>query len=315
MHTLAFDIGGTKIAGAVCDENDEIVKRWRVATPADADAINNAMAKVYREATAEFDDIEHIGISAAGNVAADRRTVSFGANIPAWLNYPLADKLEALVDHKATVVVENDANCAGWGEFVHGAGQGSTNMVMLTIGTGLGGAIIINGELLRGSYGMAAELGHLPMVPNGVVCGCGLSGCAERYVSGTALEDFAKGAIRRNPATGKRLLELCGGDVDALEGHMVSQAVADGDEAAKYAFEMVGQWLGRTAAAISAVIDPDRYVIGGGVVAMGDVLLEPARATYVQYLQASAYRPHAVIVPAEAGGEAGLIGAANLARR
>ena len=120
------------------------------------------------------------------------------------------------------VVVENDANCAGWGEYVHGAGQGSSNMVALTVGTGLGGAIVINGQLYRGSFGMAAELGHLPMVPDGDHCGCGLRGCAERYTSGTSLENFAKSAVRRRPQDAKRLMELCGGDISKLEGPMVS---------------------------------------------------------------------------------------------
>ena len=180
MTTLAIDIGGTKIAAAVCDENDSIIQRWRVPTPMDADAINQHIAEVYREAVAAgHTDIEAIGISAAGNVSADRKTLTFSANIPAWINYDLSEHVGALIDHAVPVVVENDANCAGWGEYVHGAGQGSSNMVALTVGTGLGGAIVINGQLYRGSFGMAAELGHLPMVPDGDHCGCGLRGCAE----------------------------------------------------------------------------------------------------------------------------------------
>jgi len=164
MTTLAIDIGGTKIAAAVCDENDAITHRWRVPTPMDADAINHHIANIYHEAVAAgHDDIQAIGISAAGNVGADRRTLTFAANIPAWINYDLSEHIGALIDHAVPVVVENDANCAGWGEYVHGAGQGSSNMVALTVGTGLGGAIVIDGRLYRGSFGMAAELGHLPM--------------------------------------------------------------------------------------------------------------------------------------------------------
>ena len=209
MTTLAIDIGGTKIAAAVCDENDSIIQRWRVPTPMDADAINQHIAEVYREAVAAgHTDIEAIGISAAGNVSADRKTLTFSANIPAWINYDLSEHVGALIDHAVPVVVENDANCAGWGEYVHGAGQGSSNMVALTVGTGLGGAIVINGQLYRGSFGMAAELGHLPMVPDGDHCGCGLRGCAERYTSGTSLENFAKSAVRRRPQDAKRLMEL-----------------------------------------------------------------------------------------------------------
>ena len=295
MTTLAIDIGGTKIAAAVCDENDAITHRWRVPTPMDADAINHHIANIYHEAVAAgHDDIQAIGISAAGNVGADRRT---------------------LIDHAVPVVVENDANCAGWGEYVHGAGQGSSNMVALTVGTGLGGAIVIDGRLYRGSFGMAAELGHLPMVPDGDTCGCGLRGCAERYTSGSALERFAKSAVRRRPQDAERLMELCGGDVDKLEGPMVSQAAQEGDVLGLYAFGKIGEWLGRAMAATAAVLDPDVFVIGGGVVAVGDILLEPARYNYQRFLEGSAYRGHASIVAATAGQDAGLIGAANLALR
>ena len=295
MTTLAIDIGGTKIAAAVCDENDSIIQRWRVPTPMDADAINQHIAEVYREAVAAgHTDIEAVGISAAGNVSADRKTLTFSANIPAWINYDLSEHVGALIDHAVPVIVENDANCAGWGEFVHGAGQGSSNMVALTVGTGLGGAIVINGQL------------H---------CGCGLRGCAERYTSGTSLENFAKSAVRRRPQDAKRLLELCGGDITKLEGPMVSQAAQEGDVLGLYAFGKIGEWLGRTMAAVSAVLDPDLFVIGGGVVAVGDILLEPARYNYQRFLEGSAYRGHAKIVAATAGQDAGLIGAANLALR
>ena len=303
MTTLAIDIGGTKIAAAVCDENDSIIQRWRVPTPMDADAINQHIAEVYREAVAAgHTDIEAIGISAAGNVSADRKTLTFSANIPAWINYDLSEHVGALIDHAVPVVVENDANCAGWGEYVHGAGQGSSNMVALTVGTGLGGAIVINGQLYRGSFGMAAELGHLPMVPDGDHCGCGLRGCAERYTSGTSLENFAKSAVRRRPQDAKRLMELCGGDISKLEGPMVSQAAQEGDVLGLYAFGKIGEWLGRTMAAVSAVL-------------VGDILLEPARYNYQRFLEGSAYRGHAKIVAATAGQDAGLIGAANLALR
>ncbi len=313
MHSLAVDIGGTKIAVGVCDENDEIQRQWTVPTPVEADLINEHIANLYKEASKTYLDIAAIGISAAGNVKEDRRTVSFSANIPAWINYPLSDKIEELINHEVPVIVENDANCAGWGEYVHGAGTNSTNMVALTVGTGLGGAIIINGQLFRGSYGMAAELGHMPMVPDGDTCGCGLRGCAERYASGNALERFARSAIRRRPQDAGRLLELCGRDIDELKGKMVSIAAQEGDVLGLYAFNKIGEWLGRTMAGISSVLDPDLFVIGGGVVAVGDILLDSARAAYSRFLEASVYRPHAEIVAASAGQDAGLIGVANLA--
>jgi glucokinase len=315
MHTLAIDIGGTKIAAGVYDEEDKILRRWQIPTPTASEVIDAQLANMYREAKEEFSDIAGIGISAAGNVKADRRTMSFSANIPTWINYPLADHLEEAIDNECPVVVENDANCAGWGEYICGAGKGSTNMVMLTVGTGLGGAIVVNGELYRGSFGMAAEVGHLPMVPDGDTCNCGLRGCAERYTSGSALERFARSAIRRWPEKSDRLMELAGGVVHDLRGQMVTQAAKEGDDLALYAFGKIGEWLGRTMSALAAVLDPDCFVVGGGVVSIGDILLEPARYNYVRFLQAAAYRPHAQILAAGAGNDAGMVGAADLALR
>lgn len=316
MTTLAIDIGGTKIAAAVCDENDSIIQRWRVPTPMDADAINQHIAEVYREAVAAGHS-RYRGHRHLRRRQRERRP----QDAHLLRQHPGLDQLRPVrarrrADRPAVpVVVENDANCAGWGEYVHGAGQGSSNMVALTVGTGLGGAIVINGQLYRGSFGMAAELGHLPMVPDGDHCGCGLRGCAERYTSGTSLENFAKSAVRRRPQDAKRLMELCGGDITKLEGPMVSQAAQEGDVLGLYAFGKIGEWLGRTMAAVSAVLDPDLFVIGGGVVTVGDILLEPARYNYQRFLEGSAYRGHAKIVAATAGQDAGLIGAANLALR
>lgn len=315
MYSLGIDIGGTKIAAGIYDENHVLIHRDQVSTPTTAAAIDAQLASMYRAAKTEVGRIEAIGISAAGNVSSDRRTMIFSANIAAWMNYPLAARLSSLIDNEVPVIVENDANSAGWGEYIAGAGKGSKNMVMLTVGTGLGGAFILNGQLYRGSYGMAAEVGHLPMVPDGETCGCGLRGCAEKYISGTALERFARAAVRRNPQKGARLLELAGGDIDAIRGEMVSQAAREGDELALYAFNKIGEWLGRTMAAISAVLDPDRYVIGGGVVSIGDILLKPARHNYVRFLEAAAYRPHAEIMTASAGNDAGMMGVADLALR
>ncbi|MBT1173481.1 ROK family glucokinase [Bifidobacterium sp. MA2] len=315
MHVLALDIGGTKIAAAVLDDDNVILRKWRVPSSQDPADIDRIIARMYRRAAEEFADIEAIGLSVCGNVPLGRRSIEFAPNIAAWTNYPLSDNVEALIGGACPVVVENDANCAGWGEYVKGAGRGSRNMVLLTVGTGLGGAIIINGELYRGSFGMAGEIGHTPMVPDGDTCGCGLRGCTERYISGNALERFTRSAVRRWPDKSGLLMELCDGDLTKLTGERIAQALEQGDELAHYGFGKIGEWLGRAMAATTAVLDPDLYVIGGGVVAVGDALLEPARYNYRRFLEAGAYRGLARIVPAEAGQDAGLIGAADLARR
>ncbi|MBQ5504689.1 MAG: ROK family protein [Aeriscardovia sp.] len=314
MYALGIDIGGTKIASGVYDDEHHLIQEWHVHTPRTAAAIDQQLVVSYEQAK-QMAPIAAVGISAAGNVKADRRTISFSANIPAWIDYPLAGKLETAIGHECPVIVENDANSAGWGEFMCGIGIGSRNMVMLTVGTGLGAAFVLDRHLYRGSFGMAAEAGHFPMVPDGRFCGCGLSGCAEKYVSGPALEAFAQAFVRRDPVAGKHLVSMAGGDVTAISGQMISEAAADGDPVAIEAFGWVGQWLGRTMAAISALLDPDLFVVGGGLSATGDILLEPARRSYARYLQAARYRPHAGIVAASAGWRAGMLGVADLAMR
>ncbi|NMM99432.1 NagC family transcriptional regulator [Bifidobacterium sp. DSM 109958] len=313
METLGIDIGGTKIAGGICDEEGNIRCLQRVPTPEDAADINAIVADIYRRCKDEG-DIKSIGISAAGNIASDRRTVSFAANLPAWNQYPLADAIEDLIGDGVKVVVENDANAAGWGEYRFGAGRDSRDMIMITVGTGVGGAIIVNGQLVRGAFGMAGEIGHVIMVPDGEACGCGLFGCAEQYASGSALERFAWSAARRQPNQSKHLLEACDYDRSKLIGPMVRDAAQEGDPTATEAFDRLGDWLGRLMADLSAVLDPDTFVIGGGVAEVGDMLLGPAATAFNRYLQASMYRQHASILPAKAGGEAGIIGAADLAR-
>ena len=313
--TLGIDIGGTKIAAGLCDEQGRIVERTRVPMPRDVDAILEALDQICHWAWKTAEHVGGVGISAAGNVSSDRRTIRFSANVPSWNDYPLADKVERLIEGKAPVVVENDGNAAGWGEFRFGAGRGCRDMVMVTVGTGIGGAAVIDGRLTRGAFGMAGEIGHLPLVPYGEVCGCGLSGCAECYASGTALERFARQAARRDPEVAHVLMELCDDDLSRVDGLAVARAAGQGDPAALEAFRMTGEWLGRLMSALSAVLDPQVYVIGGGVAANGDLLLGPARAAFVRYLQASAFRPHAEIRQALAGGDAGIIGAADLARQ
>ena len=305
-----MDIGGTKIACGIYDEQLHLVREWKVPTGKALFEIEEAVLRACRRACAE-EEISAIGISAAGNIKPDGRTIAFSTNIPSWIDYPLAEIIEG--DFNIPVIIENDANAAGWAEFMHGSGQGSCNMVMVTLGTGMGGALILNKELYRGSFGMAGEIGHLPMVSSGLPCGCGLFGCAERYASGTALETLAKQAVRRDPEAGGKLLEMSGGDGTKITGSFVFAAAEAGDELSLGIFRETGTWLGKTLAAISAVIDPDTYVLGGS--AATPLLLSEARSAYPTFLQASSFRPRAEIKLAKFSGDAGLIGAADLALR
>ncbi len=212
------------------------------------------------------------------------------------------------------MVVENDANAAAWGEFRFGAGRHVDDMVLVTMGTGLGGGIVIDGQLLRGGFGMAAEIGHLRVVPDGRRCGCGNRGCWEQYASGNALASQARELAGSGAVTAHRLLALAGGHVDRITGQLVTGAANEGDPAAIELLEELGRWLGEGIASLAAVLDPELVVIGGGASQAGDLLLEPIRTAFAHHLTARGHRPLARIVLAELGNDAGLVGAADLAR-
>lgn len=311
MRTIGVDIGGTKIAAGVVDEDGNILDRVRVDTPTTTmsdveDAIIGATQQLVRR-----HEVKAIGLAPAGFVSADRSRMLFATNLPLT-----GSEIRARVEEATSlpVVVENDANVAGWAEYRFGAGRGSTNMVMLTIGTGLGGALIINKELLRGSYGVAAELGHLRIVRDGRLCNCGQSGCWERYASGTALGLSAQAAAKADVERATALLEIAGGDVNAIEGPHVTTLAAQGDELSRELVAALGTWIGEGIAMMAATLDPDRVVIGGGVAEAGDLMLAPARAAYDRLLTARSHRPRMQIEVATMGNDAGIIGAADMAR-
>ncbi len=314
MHAVGVDIGGTKIAAGVVDDDGTIVAKARRDTSArDAAGIDRAIADVVAEFAKDF-EFDAIGLAAAGFASSDREHMVFGPNIAAWRDYPLAAKVRALVERDVTVVVENDANAAGWAEFVYGAGRGTSTMIMLTLGTGLGAGMVVDGDLVRGAYGFAAELGHVRVVPNGHLCGCGHRGCWEQYASGSALVREARREAMESPERATTILEKAGGKVSSIIGPHVTEAAMGGDPLAVSLLAELGRWLGEGCASLAAVLDPEIYVIGGGVIAAGDLVLDAARDSYVRALPAAGYRPVAPIVAADMGNDAGIVGAAALAR-
>jgi glucokinase len=309
--TVGVDIGGTKVAAGVVDELGTIVATTHRDTPAaDVSRIEDAIVATVQELTREY-DVDAVGVGAAGFIDAQRSTVMFAPNL-AWRDEPLQASLERRLG--LPVVVENDANAAAWAEARFGAGRGASHVVTLTLGTGIGGGIVVNGELLRGQFGAAAEVGHFTVVPDGRRCGCGLQGCWEQYASGRALEQEAHDIARVVPEMAGELLRLAGGRPEDITGEMVTHAAAAGDVAALRCFEVIGTWLGRGLAGLAAILDPGRFVIGGGVSAAGEVLRTPAQATFRKYLTGGGHRPVAELRIAELGPEAGLVGAADLAR-
>ncbi|WP_231123862.1 ROK family glucokinase [Nocardioides sambongensis] len=311
LPACGIDIGGTKIAGALVAADGTILAEDRVESPAaEPSAIETAVAGLVGR-LADGQSVAGVGVGAAGYVDAARTTVRFAPNI-AWRDEPLAADLGRLTG--LPVVVENDANAAAWGEFRYGAGRDVDDQLMVTVGTGVGGGVIVGGRLLRGAFGSAAEIGHVGVVPDGEQCGCGNRGCLEQYGSGTALVRSARGAARGDVIRARALLDRAGGDPDAITGQMITAAAHEGDRFAVEQFERLGYWLGYGIASIGAVLDPAVVVIGGGVSEAGRLLLDPLRDSYQKALSGRGYRPEAEIRPAELGNRAGVIGAADLSR-
>ncbi len=310
MNTVGIDIGGTKIAGALVSDTGVILRELKVPTPAtDPKALQAAVVAMVNELRAG-EQIAAVGVAAAGFIDANQAVVVYSPNL-SWRNEPLKANLEA--ELKIPVFIENDANAAGWAEYRFGAGRGSAHVVMLTIGTGVGGAIVANGELFRGGFGIGAELGHSNFVPNGKACGCGQHGCLEQYGSGTALLNSAKELIAQNTQEGARLRELAS-QKGELTGVEVYQAIQEGDVGALRLLTELGQNLGLAVASLAAVLDPELVVIGGGVSAAGELLLDPIRKAFLEHLPARGFRPELKLVTAELINDAGVVGVADLAR-
>ncbi|MBP6187068.1 MAG: ROK family glucokinase [Rhodoluna sp.] len=310
MHAVGIDIGGTKIAAALVDESGQILREARVATPmGHGDEIVKAVVALVEELAAG-ESVIGVGVAAAGFIDAQQAKVLYAPNL-SWRNYPFKAKLEALLPYE--VIIENDANAAGWAEFRYGAGRGTKNMTMLTIGTGVGGAVIADSKMLRGGFGIAGELGHIRVVPDGRLCGCGAHGCIEQYGSGTALLRAARELADSSEESGSRLRELRE-EAGELTGEQVYQAILEGDAGALRLLRELGAWLGQTIASLSAVLDPELVVIGGGVSSAGELLLEPIREAYFANMPARGFRPELQLKIAEFVNDAGVVGAADLVR-
>jgi glucokinase len=309
---IGVDVGGTKVAAGVVDEQGRVLTERRLPTPtlSPADTVLT-IGKLVGELRAEH-DVAGVGIGAAGFVDADRATVLFAPNL-AWRDEPLRGRVAEQVG--LPVVVENDANAMAWGEYRFGGGRGEPYLVAVTIGTGIGGGVVLDGRLYRGRWGVGAEVGHLRVVPHGRRCGCGNRGCWEQYCSGRALIREARELAAVSPRAAGRLLELAGGDLEAISGPEITRAAHGGDAAAIECFTEIGNWLGQGLADLAAVLDPGAFVVGGGVAEAGELLLGPARRRFAAVLTGRGHRPMAAIRQAELGNSAGLVGAADLARR
>ncbi len=311
-YTIGIDVGGTKVLGGVVDEFGKVIATARKDTPRQGgDELTKTIADIARELL-KTHRATSIGVSAAGFVSSDRKTMLASPNIADWNGVNLDDELTSLIG--LPVIIENDANAAAWGEAKFGAGKDHDHMMMLTVGTGIGGGIVVNGELYRGAFGIAAEFGHVRVVPEGHLCGCGARGCFEQYASGKALLRHAREAINASPEIARNLLSRGDGTVEGLTGKAITDAARDGDPVALAAFNTTGQWLGAGIASLSMILDPECVVIGGGVIEAGEILLKPTRESLERTMPFAGKHPYPMIIAAELGNEAGLVGVADLAK-
>lgn len=309
--TCGVDVGGTKISGAVVDVDGEVIEERTVLSPADdAEAIEATIEALVKDLRARH-EILAVGVGAAGYIDADRAVVLFAPNL-AWADLDLKGHLEARL--ALPVVIENDGNAAAWGEFRFGAAADSDDALMVTVGTGVGGGLVTSGKLVRGAYGIAAEIGHLRVVPEGRECGCGRRGCLEQYGSGSTLVRETRRGAEADPERARSVLEAAGGSVSGITGPLITRVAAAGDDFAREQIAGIATWLGEALASLAAVIDPSVVVVGGGVSQAGDLLLTPLREAFERELIARSHRPVLDIRPAALGNRAGVVGAADLAR-
>ncbi|SED34540.1 glucokinase [Nocardioides exalbidus] len=304
---VGVDIGGTKVLAGVVDAGGRVTSTARRTTPGRrvvASQVEDALVEAILE-SAGGRHLAGVGVAAAGFVDSAGERVMFAPHLP-WQGEPLRDLLEDRLG--CPVLLDNDANCAARAEAHHGAARGAASALMITMGTGIGGAVLLDGHVLRGANGMAGEFGHMQVVPGGRSCECGRSGCWEQYSSGNALVRDARALMADQPSV---LTDMSDGHPDRVTGPMVTTAAEAGDLVARAAFASVGDWLGVGTANLVAALDPEVVVIGG-VSAAGDRLLDPARTSLQRTLVGVGHRAVPRLVAAELGPEAGMVGAALL---
>lgn len=307
-----IDVGGTKILGVLVDPDAPgvVVDEERVPTPDGEEAVLDAMAETVRRLGARpaGAGIGAVGVGIAGLV--DRLGIlRIGPNLPGLRGVRVGHELDRRL--ALPVRVDNDATCAAWGEHLAGAARGESDVACVTLGTGIGGGLIADGELVRGASGYAAEFGHMVVDPHGPQCPCGRRGCWERFASGSGLARLAREAAEAGRFA--RGLELAG-SVENLRGEHVTRSAAEGDEGALAVVRTFADWVALGVGNLIAVLDCSLVVIGGGLVEAGDLLLDPVREALPAHVMGYAERD-VRIVGAELGEHAGAIGAALLGGR
>lgn len=313
MYRIGVDLGGTNIATGVIDENNKIIGRGKVKTnaprPAEEifDSIKESVEMALKDAGISIDDVKSIGIGTPGSVNKDTGAIEFSNNLK-FHNVPAKQMLEERLNKP--VFLENDANAAALGEAVAGCGNGVKDFVAITLGTGVGSGIIINGKIYRGSNYCGGEMGHMVINVDGIPCNCGRKGCWEKYASATALVSQAVEAMEGNKDS--LLWKTCDGDLNKVDGKSIFEALDLGDEIAKNVVDRYLYYVSVGLANVINALQPESVCIGGGISGQGEKILKPIR-DMVKAERYSVYaEKQANILPAQLGNDAGIIGAALL---
>jgi glucokinase len=306
-HTIGLDIGGTKVLGVLLDADGNITREARQASP------HTGLDALVATSTLIVDELrtadEPIGVGVAGLVDG-RGGVGYSPNLPQIRDAPVGEALAAATAHR--VIVDNDANVAALAESTYGATRGVRHALLVTLGTGIGGGLTLNGCVYRGAHDYAGEIGHFTVDPNGPMCACGERGHWEAIASGSALGRMARELGARGG--GSAIVDAAGGDLSAVRGVHVAEAAAQGNSDALALLAQYADNIALGLAGLANVLDPERIVVAGGIVELGPLLFGPLRDAFRRHVEGSEYRRDVTIVPAQLGEHAGAVGAAILAR-
>lgn len=311
---IGIDVGGTNVKIALVDKSGKIIYSNSVPTYAKmgyeytVNNIKQAIKDLMKETNTTAKDIDGIGFDFPGQVDYKTGVVKLAPNIPGWVNVPIAQMIEE--EFHIPTRIDNDVRCAALGEMKFGAGQGCENFVCITVGTGIGSGLVVNGQLVRGASNAAGEIGHIKLqMKDGLICGCGDTGCLEAYASGPSIVAMAQDYIKGGKST--KFREMAAAEGGEITPYMVAKAAEAGDPVAKRIFAIVGEYIGIGLTSIINLLNPEKVIIGGGVAEAGDLLLDPIRKTIKERAMVVAGSV-VEIVPAQLGNSAGVIGASML---
>lgn len=312
VKRIGIDVGGTNVKIALVDGEGKIIYSNSVPTYAQmgyeytVNNIKQAIRDLVKETNTEAKDIQGIGFDFPGQVDCKTGVVKLAPNIPGWVNVPIAQMIEE--EFHIPTRIDNDVRCAALGELKFGAGRGCENFVCITVGTGIGSGLVINGKVVRGAANAAGELGHIKLqMEDGPLCGCGDSGCLEAFASGPSIVAMAQEYLKGGKSA--KFRELAGDG--EITPYIVAKAAEAGDPVAKRIFEKMGYYIGMGLTSVINLLNPEKIIIGGGVAECGDLLLDPIRRT-INDRAMKVQRESVEIVPAELGNSAGVIGASML---